>query len=276
MSRARFRDGLDEIWVVRRRDVIGLQSEARVRSFLDALREQEPAQFADLLDGARAAGGEEEAVLVDRLVGWFVQGDIQLVRIGEQARAPQTPRIDPGSADPRPPARMDPVERPTWISLEIVDEQGRALPDLGVAITFPEGTRRSGRLDETARFRADDVPEKGTCVVTTAAVPEARLPSGAARAVDGEWIGADGRDAVRLVTERHHRLVVVTGRTEIAVVDAVGEPAKGVFWQAVVAGKSLSGVTDETGTYVLRHPQAVEACEIELTKLDGSVWDRVE
>lgn len=56
----------------------------------------------------------------------------------------------------------------------------------------------------------------------------------------------------------------------------MGEAAKGVFWQAVVAGRSLSGVTDEAGTYVLRHPQAVEACEIELTKLDGSVWDRVE
>lgn len=62
------------------------------------------------------------------------------------------------------------------------------------------------------------------------------------------------------------------GRTEVQVVDGLGAPAKGAFWQATIAGRTSSGVTDASGAYVLHHPRAVESCDVELTKLDGSAW----
>ena len=272
MARARFRHMLDEHWLVRRRDVIPLQTEARVRSLLERLGESDPSQLTALLEACGVSRRGDEAAAIDRLVDVFLRGDLALVRIAESSRLDPTPIVDP-TDDPRP---RDPdrpvVPRPTWISLEVVDEAGGPLPHLGVAITFPEGTPRSGRFDEAARFRADDVPEDGTCVVTVAAVPDLAVLGAAARVPEGEWIGADGRDSVRLSTQRHHRLVVVAGRTEVQVVDAEGAPVKGVFWQAMVAGKTRSGVTDERGAYVLHHPRAVESCEVELTKLDGSAW----
>lgn len=272
MARARFRHMLDEYWLVRRRDVIRLQTEAHVRSLVARLGETDPSQLATLLEAAGVSGSGDDAAAIDRLVDVFLRGDLALVRIADTRTLDPTPSIDP-RRDPRPPDPDRPVvARPTWISLEAVDEAGKPLPHLGVEITFPEGTHRSGRFDEAARFRADDVPEDGTCVVTVAAVPDLPVLGASGSVPEGDWIGSDGRDAARLSTRRHHRLVVVAGRTEVKVVDAEGAPAKGVFWQAMVAGKTRSGVTDERGAYVLHHPRAVESCEVELTKLDGSAW----
>jgi hypothetical protein len=275
MARNRFRRGLDEIYFVRRRDVIRFQGEARIRELLVQLGDEDPSQLAALLGEYRRPNDLDESAALDRLVGVFARGDLKLVRLEERSTLQTGPHVVPGRDDPRPLHPDRPVApRPTWISLEIVDEAGRPLPGLGLAITLPDGTRRSGRVDETARYRIDDVPEEGTCVVTVAAVVDVELGQPTTSIPEGEWIGADGSDCVRVVTKRHHRLVVVAGRTEVQVVDAVGRPVKGVFWAATVAGRALHGTTDETGAYVLHHPRAVEACEIELTQLDGSTWDR--
>lgn len=275
MARARYRHGLDEVWLVQRRDVIRFQGEARIRKLLAKLGEQDPAQLAALLDEYRGPNDLDGSAALDRLVGFFARGDLALVRLEDRSTLQTGPHIDPRRDDPRPLEPDRPVTpRPTWISLEVVDEAGRPLPGIGLSIKLPDGTRRSGRVDEAARYRADDIPEEGTCVVSVAAAPDLELGEAPTSVPEGEWIGADGSDSVRVVTKRHHRLVVVAGRTEVQVVDAVGTPVGGVFWAATVAGRALRGTTDESGTYVLHHPRAVQACEIELTQLDGSTWDR--
>lgn len=73
--------------------------------------------------------------------------------------------------------RVKPVEPPkskpppkvtesTFIAIELVDEEGIAVPFERYRITLPDGTERSGRLDDKGKARIENIRPAGACDIT--------------------------------------------------------------------------------------------------------------
>jgi uncharacterized Zn-binding protein involved in type VI secretion len=56
------------------------------------------------------------------------------------------------------------TKRRTWVAISLHDDRGAPVPHARFAVTLPDGSIWTGRLDGAGRARRDDVPE-GSCQV---------------------------------------------------------------------------------------------------------------
>ncbi len=76
-------------------------------------------------------------------------------REAESARAPELERSEPK----------------TWIEIELVDVEGKRVPNERYWIQLPDGSAREGRLDERGRARVEGI-DPGTCTITFPALDQ--------------------------------------------------------------------------------------------------------
>lgn len=72
-------------------------------------------------------------------------------------------QVDPAAADSNPPPEE--VED-HWIGVELVDEDGKPVPDEPYKVKLPDGTIQSGRLDEKGRARIEGITESGQAQIS--------------------------------------------------------------------------------------------------------------
>ncbi len=65
-----------------------------------------------------------------------------------------------------PQTKEEKAQKPSWIEIVMVDEQGNPVPSLAYSITLPDGeTVAEGTLDDKGFARVDGI-EPGTCQIT--------------------------------------------------------------------------------------------------------------
>ena len=219
----------------------------------------------------RPEATEEE--IAEWLVTGLAAGAFQLLKTKVKPPVFDTPEVTPLRPDDKKPI----VERPTWISIEVVREDGAPIPGLGITMTAPDGSTRDATLDADAAFRADDVPRgDGGCTLVFRAEGGLAGPTTIAVKEDDVLVDPDVRFRVELATARHHRLVVVEGKTELVLVDAAGKPVEDKRCRVVVDGRTREGLTDRDGTWVVRHLRTAEVCGVSFPGLDRETWDLQE
>ncbi|MBV1857518.1 MAG: hypothetical protein KUG77_03835 [Nannocystaceae bacterium] len=212
---------------------------------------------------ARPEATEEE--LAAWLITGLAGGGLQLLKTNVLP-----PLFDAPSVTPLRPDRPKPnVERPTWISLEVVREDGTPTPDLGVLITAPDGSVRDARLDADSRFRADDIPRgDGGCTIVVHAEAAMAGPTSIVVNDDDVLVDPGAPFRVELATSRHHRLVVVEGKTELVLLDADGKPIRDRRCRVVVDGRTRQSLTDDGGKLTVHHLRNAEVFGVEFPGLD--------
>lgn len=199
------------------------------------------------------AGAREQAIAMLAEGRWRA---IELQGAWDRPRT-EDPRTDP--VTPKEPDRPRP-DRPTWIAITIVDEDGRGYAGSTWTVTTPDGEDRRVRLDERSTWRADDLPSTGTAHLRFVGHPEpgAALPGFAGPRPDDPWLeDRDGGD-VPLSTGRAHTVVIVRGRTEIVLLDDAGRPETDEWCELTLGDRRQVRRTDAQGAIVLWHPRAMQ------------------
>jgi hypothetical protein len=160
----------------------------------------------------------------------------------------------------------------TWLSFEVVREDGGPIPGVGVSLTTPDGSTRQAILDGSATFRANDIHHGELCTLLIRAEGSPASLSTIELKDDDVLVEADRECRLTLSTGRHHRLVVVEGRTEVALVDSAGNPVEDQLCRVVLDGRVHEGRTDRTGTWVVHHLKNAEVCEVSFPDLDREAW----
>ncbi len=241
-----------------------------------ALLSSDPATIACLIDDvlghpegrevlARWLGmGEvpfEDAELRARAIATLTQGYWRAI---ELSPAPATsglagPKTEP--TGPRKPEGPRP-KRPTWIAVTVVDDDGLGFARTSWTITTADGEDRSIRLDDDSTWRTDDLAVSGTCYLRVGAtMPEPGVPSAAGPKVTSEslWLEAEPRAQVALRTGMAHTVVVVRGRTEIALLDETGRPAPQEWCEVTIGERVHKRLINAQGLLVVWHPRHLES-----------------
>lgn len=221
-----------------------------------------------------------EGDVLARAESLLASGRIVGVRVRRPARALDQPTIrplvDPDEPDDplgpgtsrRAPETPRPEEDTTWISFEVRLENGGLVPGLAVSVRRPDGARRDGVLDAMSRFRELGIPASGgTCDVTLHPHGGFAGPTTIALRGDDVWLEPDRDQTVSLACARHHRLVVVEGRTEVVLVDGERGPFQNERCNVQIGDRVVSCVTDSAGMLTVVHPRTAESCSIELVDL---------
>ncbi|MBL4687273.1 MAG: hypothetical protein JKY37_21935 [Nannocystaceae bacterium] len=267
MTAAFFRDGSRTTVLCRGSDVIRFGGQLGAVATVDRIRDGDPDGYQQLLSSIRVASDDDDDAH-KRLVEQIASGALVLVKVDERSRALDAPTIQPLVPRGRPDPRV--IEAPTWLSIEVIAEGGVHVPGLGLRVELPDGTERVQRLDGDSRWRADDIPTRGVCLVQLDKIAiDGTTPPGATT-VGGTWIDALAPGIVRLSTARHHRLVAVAGRTEINLVDVADQPVRRARCSVAVSGREVSGSTDEDGIFIVSHPRAAQKCVVTFVDYDRS------
>jgi outer membrane protein OmpA-like peptidoglycan-associated protein len=227
MDHVRLGDGPDTILVFLGSDRIWIHDRERaqrlLRHVLDAPDGETQFRAIAGLCGVGDDVATDDAVelVADRIVG----GEVALFEL--ERRLPQMdppPRGEP--LHPSQPGRIeDPIARPTWLGLEVVNENGTQYPGAAFVLTLPDGGERLERLDAQSRWRADDIPAGPTCRVRFE--PALRSHAGtegatfAATATESIELPDRGRTPVAIATAAEHRLVVPRPTTHVAQLEDV-------------------------------------------------------
>ena len=273
--RLRARTVSGQVWLVPSRDVMASGSAGTNRILAQApdeqLRELASSVGLPISDAALAS----REVLLDELARALDAAGFVLVR-----DTPEPPllgeRDDPSPLLPDIPIPDDPVDRPTYIEIQVIHESGRGYPGLSLDLDTPDGEPRHVLLDGASRGRLDDIPTRGTCRV--------RLPKPLpdATATVGPQVQLLENDVVapvsnpplaRLATARSHRVVVVEGKTELVFRDPGGFPIPDEPIEVRVDNRTLTGTTDADGVFVAYHRSSAPACEVTLPKRMGNTWN---
>jgi len=221
----------------------------------------------------RPEASEEE--LAEWLVTGLAGGALSLLKTKLEPPVLDTPAVTPLRPD-RPKPKPE-IERPTWISLEVIREDGTRTPDLSIMLTAPDGSIRDARLDADSTFRADDIPPgDGGCTVLVNAKAGLAGPGSITVRDADVFVDPGAPFRVELATAQHHRLVVVEGKTELVLLDTAGKPVSDKRCRVVIDGRTRQGLTDSDGTWVVHHLRNAELCGVEFPGLDAGAWDLQE
>jgi len=111
--------------------------------------------------GLRATERRRRAALLRRsLLEAFERG--RLVALEVKRVEPKLPEKEEEAA---PPAPEDQAPEPTFVALEMKDEDGKPLAHARYVVEMPDGSKREGRLNENGYVRIDGV-SPGQCKVT--------------------------------------------------------------------------------------------------------------
>ncbi|MBL4687079.1 MAG: hypothetical protein JKY37_20960 [Nannocystaceae bacterium] len=267
MTAVFLRDGPCTTILVRSRDVIRHGGQLGAAATAARIRDGDPDGYQRLLSSVRVANEDDDTAHM-RLVEKIATGALVLVKLDEHPRVLDRPTIQPLIPRDKPDPRV--IEAPTWISIEVVAEDGVRIPGLGLRVELPDGSDRFQRLDDDSRWRADDIPTRGMCLVQLDKIAVDWTTRPVAPAVEGTWFDALAPETLRLSTARHHRLVAVAGHTEIQLLDATENPVRHAKCSVAVGGQEVSGSTDEEGLFSVKHPRAAKQCVVTFVDYDGS------
>lgn len=212
MPRPRFRLGLTELTLHRRRDCIKVRDRAAAETIIDAYLEA--GSITELERDFNVAPGDRTAIRA-RLISALLHGDLFLIRLDTvrplQTRVPQwlEPRDEPAPA-------FVPLREPTWVAFTIVHESGAGYPGARLNVMLPDGEIRVVALDDASRVRIDDIPDSGSCRIRPRSGPLS-LPDGAPRTgapsislqPPDTRMEAGSDASVSVSTGSEHRIVVV-------------------------------------------------------------------
>jgi flagellar motor protein MotB len=194
----RFRVGLDELHLVRRRDVIHVRDRDRA----DRIAEQIIGENDD------SGADTQRRALANALAA----GELLLVRVDEAPRSLDRPTVRPlvGPPGSRPSEVVS-----TWVQLEVVHETGGTFEGARFVIELPNGDLVDGVLDEASTWRLEPIQGGGPCKVRfyeplVLSEEQQRRPSTAPARIDGRDIAARVGTApdLRISTGRTHKVAV--------------------------------------------------------------------
>jgi uncharacterized protein (DUF2345 family) len=118
-------------------------------------------------DGRPAAGARYVVTLPDGTVYEGVlneegQAQVKAVVVGSYTLT--FPDFDAGDWDTAeteeesPLEPEQPISQPNWLLIELVDENGRSVPDIRYTLTLPDGTIHEGTLDEQGQAWLENLP----------------------------------------------------------------------------------------------------------------------
>jgi len=212
-----------------------------------------------------------------RAVASMTSGSWRAIEVepARESGRPILPTTDP--TEPRKPDVPRTTER-TWISVTVVDEDGRGFAGTSWTLTTADGDDRTVRLDDDSTWRADDLVLSGTCYLRVGhAVPEAGvLLAASTNVAEHPWIEAEPRASVPLRTGASHTVVVVHGRTEIVLLDDMGRPEPDEWCEVTVDARMRKRRTDAQGLLVVVHPRRATSIEARFVLLSSEavVLDR--
>jgi hypothetical protein len=132
-------------------------------------------------------------------------------------------------------------------------------------MTLPDGSVRSGRLDGDSRWRLDDVRQRGACEIDFDELPAPSPGDVGARVElreDDVWLTRKTRSARNLRTAKSHRVLVLSGRTEVILLDQNEKPVEDEPVLVTLAGRRVEDRTSVHGDVVIEHPVQLTDCEI--------------
>lgn len=104
--------------------------------------------------------GRYEQRLKRRLAEAFTHGELVALEVERPVLVPP-----PWAEPPRPKPVEAPVAEPTWLAVELKDEEGRPVPHARYVVTLPDGSTREGTLNKNGYARVDGV-NPGQCKVS--------------------------------------------------------------------------------------------------------------
>ncbi|MFT3766501.1 MAG: hypothetical protein QM820_13460 [Minicystis sp.] len=116
--------------------------------------------------------GLDDGEVLERLARWVAAGEL---RLWEVRREGLTSWGDgPDEAQPEAPLGKQAVAELSWITIELVGEDGKPIPGERYRISLPDGSLREGRLDDKGLARVRGI-EPGSCEVTFPDLGSGRL-----------------------------------------------------------------------------------------------------
>jgi hypothetical protein len=112
------------------------------------------------LGQSRLERGRYEQRLKQRLTDAFTHGELVAFEV---ERPTLVPPPWPETLLPKP--AEAPVEEPTWLVIELVDDDGKPVPHARYVVTLPDGSTREGTLSKNGYARVDGV-NPGQCQVS--------------------------------------------------------------------------------------------------------------
>lgn len=241
-----------------------------------------PAQIRAIVDEALADPSNRAAIAnwlgfdtnssVDELRARMIQeldsgATVAIVTDDEvPAGRPIMPRDEPPPVRPVRPRDPDPPPPPlrTWLAFTVVDEDGHGYAGTRWMLTTPDGDDRTVMLDANASWRADDLLARGTCWLCA---PSPLRPQGAGVSNptvgdDDPWIEPGVTDRVPLTTAREHQVVVVRGRSEVAVLDEQGRTIAGERCEISFGRRRVTRQSDANGMVVVAHPRRTATFDV--------------
>jgi hypothetical protein len=104
--------------------------------------------------------GRYEQRLKRRLAEAFTHGELVALEVERPVLVPP-----PWAEPPRPKPVEAPVAEPTWLAVELKDEEGHPVPHARYVVTLPDGSTREGTLNKNGYARVDGV-NPGQCKVS--------------------------------------------------------------------------------------------------------------
>ncbi|MCP3136400.1 carboxypeptidase regulatory-like domain-containing protein [Pyxidicoccus xibeiensis] len=101
-----------------------------------------------------------EQRLKQRLAEAFSHGELVAFEVERPTLVPA-----PWPETPSPTPEETPVEAPTWLVIELADDEGKPVPHARYVVTLPDGSTREGTLNKHGYARVDGV-NPGQCQVS--------------------------------------------------------------------------------------------------------------
>jgi hypothetical protein len=96
--------------------------------------------------------------VIRQVATWLSEGRLRLVQ-------PSQPQYAVLAKKEAPPPEPEEEATPTsWVGIELVDQDGKPVPEMRFRLKLPDGTYKEGLTDKAGRFRINGIAE-GSCTL---------------------------------------------------------------------------------------------------------------
>ncbi len=177
----------------------------------------------------------------------------------------EMPRQEQALAGEAPPAQEPIQKAKTWVGIELVDQDETPVPEARYVLELPNGTKKTGRLDENGRAQVRDI-DPGMCRVL--------FPDFDA----GEWEGGTlvSTAAVEVSPTSGEEPPASNGEKnwlELELVDAEGKPVPNArYLLCLPDGTERTGTLGEDGR---GREEGIDPgiCKVTFPDFDATEWD---
>lgn len=121
---------------------------------------------AGLSGGARLQGLDMHRYIKPRLLEAFRRGDLVFLRVPHTSVIPvRREKSAEHAVEEEPAPAPEPKKKKSWIQIELVDQDGDAVPNAAYELELADGSKKSGKLDADGKGFISGV-EPGTCRIS--------------------------------------------------------------------------------------------------------------